>query len=98
MTRQQKVLKLLIEAKSSHWHVIPIHHNLVTVSEDGCVYNWALCAPETGGLNGRERLRELRANGIQIEMKRINGSGTYCYRLVTDPSDIDFDKCKVKEG
>jgi hypothetical protein len=48
----------------------------------GWVPGHLLTHPEIGGTEGLRRLRELRTDGLAIEMKAIgNGSAAYQYRL-----------------
>jgi len=99
MTRQQKVLALLISAKLSRTGrvIATVHDRPLWVSQGGWVKGWAFSCPEIGGDDGKRRVREVRANGIKIEKRRDNGSSVHCYRLVTDPSMINFETCKLKK-
>lgn len=47
----------------------------------GWVPGWTLSRPEVGGTEGLRRLRELRKDGVDIEMRRIDGSMAFEYRL-----------------
>lgn len=47
----------------------------------GWVPGHLLTRPEIGGTEGLRRLRELRHDGILIEMKKIDGSSAYQYRI-----------------
>ncbi len=43
-------------------------------------YNYEICKPEIGGLEGTRRIRELRKNGYLIDHVHIEG-GTWRYTL-----------------
>ena len=45
---------------------------------------YALCHPGIGGSEGLRRLRELREDGHDIEMRRVPGRNTRQYRLVRE--------------
>lgn len=47
----------------------------------GWVPGHLLTDPSVGGTEGLRRLRELRDSGVLIEMKRIEGSSAYQYRI-----------------
>lgn len=47
----------------------------------GWVPGHLLTSPAVGGTEGLRRLRELRNSGVRIEMKKIEGSSAYQYRI-----------------
>lgn len=103
MTRKQKVLELLVGARGFSALRLQLNGQARVVAVNGYVRNWAIESAEYGGTQGTRRLRELRASGIEIEMRRLKDgdgkpTGTFCYRLKTDPKLIDFEKCCLKES
>ena len=69
MSRKQKVLKELMSAADYG-------------KDDGWVSGAWLCHPSIGGSEGLRRVRELRADGHEIEVRTIEGRATREYRLV----------------
>lgn len=70
-TRKQRVLRALRAARN--WDR----------AADGWVDGPYLCSPLIGGSEGLRRLRELRADGYVIEMRRsVNGVASRFYRIV----------------
>ena len=101
MTRQQKVLELLvIHANDSLQMVCSATGEL---TEPGWVPEWEFASPAIGGSEGKRRLREVRAKGIPIlqqNFKKKSGKGYYsAYKLGCDPSVVDvINKCKKEEN
>lgn len=80
-TRKDKVRDLLADAG---------RHGQITVggnryrTEDGWVDGHHLIHPSIGGMHGDRRMRELRADGVQIEKRRhpTNPDAAWQYRIV----------------
>lgn len=58
-------------------------------AEDGWINGWVLCHPALGGSEGLRRLRQLRAEGHNIEKRPSHGS-TNVYRIVLPLENIGF--------
>lgn len=87
MTRRERVLGALGMARRNG--ELRYGRELRVATPKGWVDGWALCHPGIGGSEGLRRLRELRADGYTIEMRRHpspDRQGTRQYRLVPDPS------------
>lgn len=96
MTRKQKVLELLVKARRFNY-TYKCHGEIVS---DGWVPAHVICSVEAGGLEGTRRLRELRENGINIELRAFidsegNRTNTTLYRIVTPDNRVDLKSCKV---
>lgn len=89
MTRKEKVLQYLEYARriGTGSLVGPEGYGRI---EDGWVDGHVLCRPQVGGSEGLRRLRELRADGIEIEQRNhpIRGRATRQYRLAPDTNRL----------
>lgn len=56
---------------------LPIRHG----TEEGWVPIYLICRPDTGGLSGDRRLRELKEEGVDIESRRADGKPYEEHRL-----------------
>ena len=70
-TRKHKVLRLLFDTQARHRDF----------GHGDWVPNHVIESKEWGGTQGTRRLRELRADGHEIEVERVSNTGTYLYRL-----------------
>ena len=98
-TTKQRILKALQNARDIGQRY-KIHGEY---SPRGWVPAFIICAPNIGGLQGTRRIRELRANGINILWKyffKQNGTftNTTLYYLSDDTESIDFEKCCRKNN
>lgn len=77
-TRREEVLKALEQAAEEG--VLTVDGRLYRC-EGGWTDGWLLCHWSIGGTEGLRRLRELRAKGHTIRMRKIEGRSTRQYRL-----------------
>lgn len=89
VTRKEKVLKALtiaartgciqVTRDGAVGQIVDTHQ-----TEDGWVNGYLLCHPKIGGSEGLRRLRELRADGHEIEMRPhpVEGRTSRQYRLI----------------
>lgn len=96
---KQKILEHLIEAQriSAFWWSVRLPSGYVTTGH--------LCGSEVGGSSAPRRVREMRAAGIEIEIKPfscINQYGeyvhAYIYALKTDKALINIEKGILKQN
>lgn len=104
-TRRQLVLERLALAQQ---RIEFFHHHKLPA---GYVSTGNIANEKCGGSSGPRRLRELRAAGLQIDMRYYNRDaygnyltdwkgnrvGTWIYRLITPQNQIDFENCCLKE-
>jgi hypothetical protein len=76
-TRRDSVLKFLRSARRGR--VVVDGQTIKTPG--GWVPGYLFNFPEVGGADGLRRLRELRTDGTNIEMRRVPESAAYEYRL-----------------
>lgn len=94
---KQRILEALVEAYN-----IPIFWYSAQLPA-GWLTTGHLCRPEVGGNSAPRRIREMRAAGIDIEIKtfsatnRLNEKVTcWIYRLKTPAKEINFVKGTLK--
>jgi len=82
MTRKERVLLALETADRAGR--IRVDGRIDESTPDGWVLGYTLCHPAIGGSEGLRRLRELRADGHDIEMRAhpVYGRSSNQYRLV----------------
>lgn len=83
-TRKDKVLTVLTAAKAAGGYEGQFGRWTWT---DGWVDGHDLCGPTVGGSEGLRRLRDLRAEGVEIEKRNhpTKGRATVQYRLSERP-------------
>lgn len=87
MTRKEKVLQFLEYARRIGTGYASAGNTRI---EDGWVDGYVLCKPELGGSEGLRRVRELRADGVDIEKRNHpdRGRATVQYRLAPDTNRL----------
>lgn len=94
MTRKEKVLTALTEARRTLYVTFRASPRAPRYSyircDDGWVDGHVLCHPALGGSEGLRRVRELRADGVDIEKRNHpdRGRSTVQYRLVPDTNRL----------
>ncbi len=101
LTRRQLVLLELLQARNGK---VYRYNNHVEIPK-GWVPSWVLVSPAVGGIGGLRRVRELRARGLDIEVRTFyyqNKQGdpvrtaTTIYKLNTHGKEIDFERtCRM---
>jgi hypothetical protein len=77
LTRSELVVKALRAARRGKFTI----DGKTVKTTGGWVPGYLLCHPSVGGSEGLRRLRELRSNGLTVEMKKIPQSSAYQYRI-----------------
>lgn len=94
---KHKILEALLEARNYpvYWYTKQVPRGWLTTGH--------ICKPEVGGNSGPRRIREMRADGIEIEMDRffcndIDGTKQHCfiYCLKTEIALIDLKSGTLK--
>ena len=95
MTAKEKILRYLANKKFTYYgQELPANW-----CPSGALHNWSV-----GGSSAARRIREMRADGIEINCsilkydRNLNKlpKAVWCYALITRPSEIDFKKGKLK--